>query len=43
MEKNMNQWGKKNVIEFYTNNRNKLTDLYKSEKIPLRTLDKNVW
>ena len=37
----MNQWGKKNVIEFYTNNRNKLLDLYKSEKIPLKKINRH--
>ena len=28
----MTQWGKKNVINFYANNRDKLSDLYDSEK-----------
>ena len=36
----MDQWGKKNVVEFYVNNRNKLSDLYDSEKIPLKKIDK---
>jgi SAM-dependent methyltransferase len=36
----MNQWGKKNVVDFYINNRNKVSDLYPSEKIPLKKIDK---
>lgn len=36
----MNQWGKKNVVDFYVNNRNKIKDLYDSEKIPLKKIDK---
>jgi len=36
----MNQWGKKNVVDFYVNNRNKIKDLYDSEKIPLNQIDK---
>ena len=34
------QWGKKNVVEFYANNRNKVSDLYLSEKKPLYFIDK---
>ena len=37
----MTQWGKKNVVDFYTSNRNKLTDLYLSEKKPLSFIKKN--
>ena len=33
----MDQWGK-NVVDFYINNRNKLSDIYPSEKIPLQKL-----
>ena len=36
----MTQWGKKNVVEFYANNRNKVSDLYLSEKKPLSFIDK---
>ena len=36
----MTQWGKKNVIEFYSNNRNRLSHLYDSEKIPLNFIKK---
>ena len=36
----MTQWGKKNVVEFYANNRNKLSDLYPSEKKPLSYIKK---
>lgn len=36
----MTQWGKKNVIDFYANNRDKLSDLYTSEKIPLSFIKK---
>ena len=31
----MTQWGKQNVVEFYANNRNKISDLYLSESKPL--------
>ena len=31
----MTQWGKKNVVSFYANNRNKIDHLYLSEKKPL--------
>ena len=31
----MTQWGKKNVVDFYTSNRNNISDLYMSEKKPL--------
>ena len=41
MPNKMDQWGKKNVVEFYVNNRNKFSDLYDSEKIPLRKVDKD--
>ena len=37
----MTQWGKKNVVEFYANNRNKTSDLYLSEKKPLSYVKKN--
>ena len=37
----MDQWGKKNVVDFYVNNRNKFSDLYDSEKVPLRKIDKS--
>jgi len=37
----MTQWGKKNVIEFYANNRDKTSDLYLSEKKPLSYIKKN--
>ncbi len=40
MANKMNQWGKKNVVDFYVNNRNKFSDLYPSEKIPLKRIDK---
>ena len=33
----MDQWGK-NVVDFYINNRNKLSDFIRSEKIPLQKL-----
>ena len=36
----MDQWGKKNVVDFYVNNRNKISDLYDSEKVPLMKLIK---
>ena len=36
----MTQWGKKNVVAFYANNRNKLEHLYLSEKIPLSFIKK---
>ena len=36
----MTQWGQKNVIEFYSNNRNKLKHLYDSERIPLNYIRK---
>ena len=36
----MTQWGKKNVVEFYSRNRNKVTDLYLSEKKPLSYIKK---
>ena len=36
----MSQWGKKNVVDFYTNNRNKVSDLYLSEKKPLSFIKK---
>lgn len=36
----MTQWGKKNVINFYANNRDKLSDLYDSEKKPLSFIQK---
>ena len=36
----MTQWGKKNVIDFYANNRDKLSDLYTSEKTPLSFIKK---
>ena len=35
----MTQWGKKNVIDFYSSNRNKISDLYNSEKIPLKFIE----
>ncbi len=37
----MDQWGKKNVVDFYINNRNKLSDIYPSEKIPLQKIKKD--
>jgi len=37
----MTQWGKKNVVDFYSSNRNKITDLYLSEKKPLSYIKKN--
>lgn len=37
----MDQWGKKNVVDFYVNNRNKLSDLYDSEKVPLKKVNKS--
>mgnify|MGYP005993920725 FL=1 len=36
----MTQWGKKNVIDFYAGNRNKISDLYLSEKKPLSFIKK---
>ena len=36
----MTQWGKKNVVAFYANNRNQLEHLYLSEKIPLSFIKK---
>lgn len=36
----MTQWGKKNVVDFYANNRNKISDLYLSEKKPLSYIKK---
>ena len=36
----MTQWGKKNVIKFYDNNRDKVSDLYNSEKTPLSFVKK---
>ena len=36
----MTQWGKKNVVDFYSLNRNKLKDLYDSEKKPLSKIIK---
>ena len=36
----MTQWGKKNVVDFYAVNRNKLSDLYLSEKKPLSFIEK---
>tara|TARA_B100000029_G_C17605918_1_gene967379 strand:- start:4481 stop:5242 length:762 start_codon:yes stop_codon:yes gene_type:complete len=36
----MTQWGKKNVVDFYASNRNKITDLYLSEKKPLSYIKK---
>ena len=36
----MTQWGKKNVVDFYAGNRNKLSDLYLSEKKPLSFIKK---
>ena len=36
----MTQWGKKNVVDFYASNRNKLSDLYLSEKKPLSFIKK---
>ena len=36
----MTQWGKKNVIKFYDNNRDKVSDLYLSEKTPLSFIKK---
>ena len=36
----MTQWGKKNVVDFYVVNRNKLSDLYLSEKKPLSFIEK---
>lgn len=36
----MTQWGKKNVINFYANNRDKISDLYDSEKKPLSFIKK---
>ncbi len=36
----MTQWGKKNVINFYANNRDKVNDLYISEKTPLSFIKK---
>ncbi len=36
----MTQWGKKNVVEFYANNRNRVSDLYLSEKKPLSYINK---
>ena len=36
----MTQWGKKNVVDFYANNRNELSDLYLSEKKPLSFIKK---
>jgi ubiquinone/menaquinone biosynthesis C-methylase UbiE len=36
----MTQWGKENVIDFYSKNRNKLSHLYDSEKIPLNSINK---
>ena len=41
MQNKMDQWGKKNVVDFYVNNRNKFSDLYDSEKVPLRKIDKS--
>ena len=37
----MDQWGKKNVVDFYINNRNKLSDIYPSEKIPLQIIKRD--
>ena len=39
----MTQWGKKIVVAFYANNRNKLEHLYLSEKIPLSFIKKKVF
>ena len=36
----MTQWGKQNVVEFYANNRNKISDLYLSESKPLSFIKK---
>ena len=36
----MTQWGKKNVVDFYASNRNKISDLYLSEKKPLSFIKK---
>ncbi len=36
----MTQWGKKNVVDFYAGNRNKLSDLYLSERKPLSFIKK---
>lgn len=36
----MTQWGKKNVVNFYSSNRNKINDLYLSEKKPLSYIKK---
>ncbi len=36
----MTQWGKQNVVEFYANNRNKISDLYLSERKPLSFIKK---
>ena len=36
----MTQWGKKNVVSFYSNNRNKIQHLYDSEKKPLSFINK---
>jgi len=36
----MTQWGKKNVVNFYSSNRNKINDLYLSEKKPLSHIKK---
>ena len=38
----MTQWGKKNVINFYANNRDKISDLYDSEKKPLSFIKKQI-
>ena len=36
----MTQWGKKNVVNFYSSNRNKIEDLYLSERKPLSYIKK---
>ena len=33
---NKNRWGQKNILNFYNNNRNKWSDLYKGEKILIK-------